>query len=325
MRINQYSTIFLAIGLFFMVASIVIISVFGLRLGVDFTGGALNEVSYDVRPDRSVIEESLTAVDLGTFTVRETIDEAGRDGYIVRTSDLTDEERQTIEAALLADGEGAALVRFTSVGPVIGQELRDKAVWAIGAVVLIIVLYVAYAFSSLKRPVSSWVYGGVTVFTLIHDLLVPVAAMSLLGAFLGVEIDTLFIMAILAALGYSVNDTIVIFDRVRENILKYQTEQKKRVKNIHGVYEDQVEYELTRPFGEIVDDSVRETLGRSINTSLTTSIVLLTLYLFGGTVTQTFAFVLLVGVVVGTYSSLFFASPLLILIAKRQAKKEAAA
>ena len=150
---------------------------------------------------------------------------------MVRTQSLNEGQREALTQAALSLGEGGEVTRFTSIGPVIGQELRDKSVWAITGVALIIVLYVAFAFAGIGKPVSSWVYGGITILVLIHDVLVPAAIISILGVVAGVEIDVLFVMAILAVLGYSVNDTIVVFDRVRENLIQNRTE-KKRLKPI---------------------------------------------------------------------------------------------
>jgi len=322
MFVITYRKLFLAISVFLIVGSLAVVAFVGLKPGIDFTGGSLMEVSYsETLPDKAAVEENVTKLDLGTFTVRESLDEVGRDGYLVRTKSLSESERASLETALTTVGSGAEITRFTSIGPVIGQELRDKSVWAIGAVSLIIVLYVAFAFAGIGKPVSSWVYGGVTILVLIHDVLVPMAVISILGLVAGVEVDVLFVMAILAVLGYSVNDTIVVFDRVRENLMLNRTEKKIKT-NIAGVVHDEVTYTLTKPFDEIVGEAVQSTLARSINTSLTTLITLGALYFIGGSVTQTFALVLIVGVVAGTYSSICIASPLVITYAKWKASKE---
>jgi preprotein translocase subunit SecF len=147
--------------------------------------------------------------------------------------------------------------------------------------------------------------------------------MAVLGVLMGAEIDVLFVMAILAVLGYSVNDTIVVFDRVRENLKQNRTETKKKIIEPGGLEREEVTYELTKPYAEIVGDAVTQTLGRSINTSLTTIFVLLTLFVLGGSLTQTFALILLAGVVAGTYSSICIASPLLVAYNDWQEKKKA--
>jgi preprotein translocase subunit SecF len=226
---------------------------------------------------------------------------------------------------VIALGEGGEVTRFTSIGPVIGQELRDKAWWAIGGVVSVIILYVAFAFAGIGTPVSSWMYGAITIFVLIHDVLVPTALMSILGAVAGAEIDVLFVMALLAVLGYSVNDTIVVFDRVRENLVQNRTEKRKKIVEPGGLEREEVTYTLTKPYDEIVGEAVQGTLARSINTSITTMVALLALYFLGGSVTQTFALILFAGVLAGTYSSICIASPLVVTYAAYKAKKESKA
>jgi preprotein translocase subunit SecF len=187
---------------------------------------------------------------------------------------------------------------------------------------MIIVFYVAFAFAGIGVPVSSWVYGLVTIIVLIHDVLVPTALVSLLGYFVGIEVDILFVMAILAVLGYSVNDTIVIFDRVRENLVKNRTEHRKKVVEPGGVEHEEVTYTLTAPYEKIVGSAVAESMARSINTSLTTMVALVALYFVGGEVTQTFALVLFAGVAAGAYSSICIASPLIVAYAEWKAKRE---
>ncbi|MDA8597108.1 protein translocase subunit SecF [Candidatus Pacebacteria bacterium] len=319
MFVITYSKIFLAIAAAVMVSSIAIIGTLGLNLGIDFTGGALTEVAYDERPDKASVDAVLGELDLGGYSLRESQDEAGREAYILRTRDLSEAERIAVSSAVTTTGGQAEVTRFTSIGPVIGEELKDKAVWAIGAVVLVIILYVAFAFAGVRKPVGSWVYGGITILALIHDVLVPTAVMSLLGYLAGVEVDVLFVMALLAVLGYSVNDTIVVFDRVRENLIANREEKKTNITQPGGIEREEVTYTLTKPFSEIVGMSVSQTLMRSINTSVTTLLALGTLYFLGGDVTQTFALILIAGVVAGTYSSIFLANPLLVWVASRQA------
>ncbi len=310
--------IFLGIAVVVVATAITIIASLGLKLGIDFTGGSLMESSYQTIPPKEVLDTKLSTLGLGGYSLRETIDEQGRDGYILRTRDLTEQERVSVEQALTSEGEGATITRFTSIGPVIGQELKDKALWAIVAVSLIIILYVAFAFRGVSYPVGSWVYGGITILALLHDVLVPTAVMALLGYFMGVEADVLFIMALLAVLGYSVNDTIVVFDRVRENLVQWRTEKKTKVIGTDGMEREEVKYTLQKPFSEIVGISVSQTLTRSINTSLTTLVALLALYFVGGSVTQAFALILIVGVIAGTYSSICIANPLLVWVAERK-------
>jgi len=333
MFVIKYKKLFLTIGALLTLVSLVIIGTLGLKLGIDFTGGALTEVAYgdatsveetqvaSAIPVESDIENALTALglDLGGFSVRRTNTDDGRVGYMIRTRDLAEEERVRIDDALLTLGNGGEILRFTTIGPVIGEELKDKAIWAIFAVCLVIVLYVAFAFRGVSHPVGSWVYGSITIMVLLHDVIVPTAAMVLMGYFLGVEVDVLFVMALLAVLGYSVNDTIVVFDRVRENLEQFRQEKKVK-KNVDGLEREEIEYILTKPFENIVGSAVGQTLLRSINTSFTTMVTLLALYIVGGSATTVFALILLIGVFAGTYSSIFLASPLLVFWAEHKAK-----
>lgn len=303
------------------VIAVACIARFGLPFGIDFTGGTLMEVSYSETPAMSAVQDALGPLGLGDFSVRATTDDGGT-GYIIRTRDLTEDERVTTEAAVTSLGDGGQITRYASIGPVIGEELKSKSYWAIGAVSLIIVLYVAFAFAGVSYPVGSWIYGAITILALLHDVLIPTAAMALLGHFFGLEADVLFVMALLAILGYSVNDTIVVFDRVRENLTRFRTEHKKEIVGVDGMKREEITYTLTKPFSEIVGESVSETLVRSINTSLTTFLALLSLYLLGGDGTKIFALILMVGVVAGTYSSICIANPLLVTIADYFDKKK---
>ncbi len=317
-----YRKIFLIIAGVIIGGSILLLAVFGLKLGIDFTGGSLTEVMYTELPEKGLVEQVVGELELGGVSVRESAGENGREGYIIRTRDLNEEERVQLSELVVGLSEGGEVTRFTSIGPVIGQELKDKALWAIAGVVLIIVLYVAFAFAGIGTPVSSWIYGLITIFVLIHDVLVPSALMSVLGYFAGIEVDILFVMALLAVLGYSVNDTIVVFDRVRENLTQNRTEHRKKHTEPGGLVREEVTYTLTKPYDEIVGEAVSTTLARSINTSLTTMVALVALYILGGAVTQTFALILLAGVLAGAYSSICIASPMVVTYAKWKAAKE---
>lgn len=318
----KYKKFFLILSAIFLLSSLAIVSVVGLKLGIDFTGGALTEASYVDRPDKAALEGRLNELEIGGYSLRGTVTDTNKEGYILRTRDLTEAERIAVSETLTSLGAEGSIDRFTSIGPVIGEELKDKAVWAIGGVALVIILYVAFAFRGVSYPVGSWVFGGITILALIHDVLLPAAVMAVLGVWLGVEIDVLFVMAILAVLGYSVNDTIVVFDRVRENIVKYRQEKKVKVKVEGGLEREEIEYKLTKPFADIVGESVSQTLMRSINTSVTTLLALGALYVLGGDVTATFALVLIVGVIAGTYSSICLANPLLIYFGERTLEAE---
>lgn len=267
--------------------SIAAIFFYGLTFGIDFTGGSLLEVSFaGGRPSNESVKEAAGRVALGVVAVQP----SGEDSYIIRARDVSEEEHQ----ALLQSLAGAKEERFTSIGPTIGKELRNKAWIAIGVVVLTIMAYIAFAFRRVSRPVSSWKYSVVTIVTLVHDVLIPTGLFAMLGYFRGAEVDSLFVVALLTILGISINDTIVVFDRIRENIKKNQ------------------EGHRSEEFESVVGRSLDQTILRSFNTSLTVIFVLLALFFFGPESTKNFALTLTVGMIAGTYSSIFLASPLLV-------------
>lgn len=288
--------IFFGISITLVVLSIVAISVWGLNLGIDFTGGSILEVNYKAeRPDASLVNDVLVDLSLENSSVRG----VGDSGYLVRTRFLEDSEREALVSSLaFGDEEGMTVERFNSIGPTIGAELRSKAIVAIVVVVLAIVLFVAFVFRKVSKPVSSWKYGIAAIVALVHDIVIPTGVVAALGYFTGASVDSLFIMALLAILGFSVNDTIVVFDRIRENLKENHNLNKKE------------------PFGEVVGRSLSQTYTRSLNTSITTLVVLIMLFMMGGSTIHSFVLTLIVGVVVGTYSSIFLASPLLVLMAK---------
>lgn len=274
------------------------VAVLGVRFGIEFTGGSIVEVTFEERPEKSVLEAELDTLDIGVYSLRST----GEEGYLLRTRELTDETRPVVNEVF--EGVGGTIERANTVGPVIGEELRSKALVAILVVVLAIILYVAFAFRHVSKPVASWVYGVIAILVLVHDLLVPLGLFAILGTILGAEVDILFVMALLTILGYSVNDTIVIFDRVREN-LKWNQDNN-----------------VAETFEETVGHSLSQSYARSINTSLTTLIVVISLLVLGGSATTYFALVLAAGVLAGTYSSIALAAPLLVTFADKFPQKE---
>lgn len=293
--------IFISISVLLVVASLVLVGVFGMKLSIDFTGGALTEVAYPQgRPAFDVVETSIEALDLGSFSLRP----SGDDSFLLRTKDLTDEQRQAVLQALsLNNTYPTEAKRFTSIGPTIGSELRSKAVEALTIVVIAIILFIAFAFRKVSKPVSSWKYGVIAVVALIHDVIIPTGVFAVLGQYAGYEIDSLFVTALLVILGYSVNDTIVVFDRIRENLKMNRDTGSKE------------------SFADAVGKSIDQTFGRSINTSLTVIIVLCALFVLGGPSVHAFSLALLIGVISGTYSSIFLASPLLVLWEGKTDKK----
>lgn len=294
MFVIKFRKIFFTIGLLLVAASIASVLYFGVVFGIDFTGGSLIEVSYtEEKVEKAALLSQFDTMEMGSYSLRE----IGETGYILKTKDLNVENHEAVLSVFSQDGTvSVSEERFNSVGPTIGEELRNKAFVALVLVVFAIILFVAFAFRKVSEPVSSWKYGVIAIIALIHDIFIPVGIFAVLGFYVGAEIDVLFVMALLAILGYSVNDTIVVFDRVREN-LRFNKERNKK--------ED---FELT------VGKSIKQTFTRSINTSLTTIFVLLALFFIGPVATENFALVLLTGVMAGTFSSIFLAAPLLVTI-----------
>lgn len=268
----------------------------GLKPGIDLTGGSMLQVSYTSSvPSTAQVQSAVGGVGIGEVRVQPT----GTDGYILNARALTNDEKNSLEAALTTLGP-IHEDQFNSVGPVIGQELLNKGLVALALVALCIILFIAFAFRKVSKPVASWKYGIIAIITLIHDILIPTGLFALLGHVENAEVDSLFIVALLTLLGVSINNTIVVFDRIREN-LKLNGERGRK-----------------EAFDETVGHSIMQTLARSINTSLAVVIVLAALYFLGPETTQSFALTLIVGMVAGTYSSVFLASPLLILWEKWQ-------
>jgi preprotein translocase subunit SecF len=289
--------LFFALSALLVAGSIAAVSVFGLKLGIDFKGGSLLEVSYQgVRPGVDSVKAQLDKDDLGTYVLTP----SGDQNFVLKTKDLTPAEKTVVLSAFQEDPNNPAKEeRFNSIGPVVGEQLKHKAAIAIVIVIICIVLFITFAFRKVSKPVASWKYGLATIIALAHDVIIPTGVFVVWTHYFGGEIDLLFVTALLAILGYSVHDTIVVFDRVREN-LKVGDSKKS--------------------FIQTVGESVTQTMGRSINTSLTIFLALVALYFIGGESTRDFAFVLLVGVIAGTYSSIFVASPLLVTLERFQKK-----
>lgn len=303
MYIVNHRRIFFAITGLILLVSIGAIAFLGLPLSIDFTGGSLVEVSYTAeRPALDDLKSRVNQLALGESSLRE----SGENAILLRTRTLSPEEHDAVLAVLNGAGANPATeLRFNSIGPALGSELGIKALYALVALILSIMLYIAWAFRAVSRPVSSWLYGFAVVLVLVHDVIVPLGFYALLCYFTGAQVDSLFVVALLAILGYSINDTIVIFDRVREHLNRDHSANVKT------------------PFDRIVGDSITETLGRSINTSLTVALALIALAVLGSHVTVNFALVLLVGVIAGTYSSILLAAPLLVTLANMTAAKAA--
>lgn len=275
--------------------SLVAVAVFGLRAGIDLRGGARWEVSFKgTAPTEDAVQAALQGAGAREVSVKR----GEGNTFFIRLPTIDEPTHAAHADALKKVGE-LEEKSFASIGPTIGAELRTRAIWAIVLVLLGISLYVAWAFRKVAAPVASWKYGLVTLFSLFHDVAIPVGLLAVLGRWQGVEIDTNFIVALLVVMGFSVHDTIVVFDRIRENLL---LAKGKRFS-----------------FGDLINQSVRETFARSVNTSLTLIIVLIALLTVGPPSLFYFVLTILVGTVFGTYSSIFVASPLLYLWGRKAA------
>ena len=290
MFIVKYRKIFFTISIITIALSFYAMATKGFNAGIDFKGGSIIEVSYDKRPD---IETLISALNGAGFEGAR-VQMAGDSDVMIKTRALSEIDRQKLTQTIAINGTKMEEKKFSSIGPTVGAELRAKAWYAIVLVILGIVLFIAYAFRHVSEPISSWKYGMITTATLLHDIIVPAGVF----VWLGKEVDTLFVVALLSIMGISVHDTIVVFDRIRENL-------KLRVSN---------------DFATTVGTLLRQTFTRSINTSLTVMLVLATLFFFGPTSTKDFSLILWIGIAVGTYSSVFIASPLLVVLEKRQNK-----
>lgn len=295
MFIIKHKNIFIGISIALVILSFVSFFVFTPDVGIDFKGGSLLEVSYKTdRPAQDVVIKSLESLNLNKFSAL--VQPVGDNDYVIKSRDLTDVEHTAVIGALsLLNKDSFTEVAFNSIGPSVGRELTEKAIVAVVLVSLAIILFIAFAFRQVSRPVSSWKYGLIAIVTLLHDVVIPVGLFALFSHFYGVELDTLFVVAVLTILGLSVSDTIVIFDRIRENL-----------KTLGGT--NKID------FSEIVGRSIDQSYVRSISTSMTVILVLLALVFFGPVTTKYFALMLTAGMFFGTYSSIFLASPLLVLV-----------
>lgn len=282
--------IYFAISLLVMVPGIVALFLWGLQLSIDFTGGTRLQYHIASENAQKAKSELQKIIQLTGGTLVGPIQNTQKDVYTIRMKSVNKTQYQNIQKLLSARYPTGREISFETVGPVIGSETTVNAFKAVGVAILLIVLYIAWSFRGVPKPASSWRFGVCTVVALLHDVIVLVGIFAILGHFYGVEIDSLFITAVLTVIGFSVHDTIVVFDRIRENL--------RKMGNVS--------------FGTVVNESIVQTLNRSLNTSLTTLLVLFTLFLFGGESIRWFVVALLIGILSGTYSSIFNAAPLLV-------------
>ncbi len=281
--------IFLVISGILSLVCILSIVLFGFKLSIEFTGGSKLEVvsmdhsAIDTKKVTRIIE--LHKVDVVSITKN------SNDDIVIRTNTISDATKNKLLAKISDDGISLKEKSFDTLGPIIGSEAKANALKAVLIAIVAITLYIAFAFRKVSKPISSWKFGISAIIALIHDVIIVLGAFSLFGLLLNVEIDSLFITAVLTIMGFSVHDTIVVFDRIRENLLK----------NVHS-----------HSFDRVVNDSFNETLARSLNTSLTVILVLIALILFGGESIRWFIAAFLIGLITGTYSSIFIASAVLV-------------
>ena len=288
--------IFLAVAVVMVAASLVAIAAFGFRQGIDFSGGTLWKMTV---PGGNPAGLSAFLAENGVHDPKVNYDPASGSFLVRMPAADSETSHERLSGALQAEYPGWEELSYQSIGPSVGRELRNKSLTAIVLVLVGISLYIAFAFRKVYRPLSSWTYGAMTLASLFHDVAIPAGLLAVLGRYRGIEIDSNFVVALLVVIGFSVHDTIVVFDRIRENLLLDRGRTG---------------------FGETVNTSINQTLARSINTSLTLVLVLLALYFVGPLTLRYFILTLLVGTVAGVYSSICVASPLLYLWYARRAK-----
>ena len=290
MKILQYSKFFLVLSVVLVLASIASIALFGLELGIEFTGGSILEVEYEgERPSADEVKVQVQDLELGYVSVQP----VGEARMLLRTKDITTE---THDAILESLGKGATELRFESIGSTIGSELRGQTIWIVVFGIVIILLYVMIAFRRITAPFHSWQYSIAAIIALMHDLIIPIGIIAVLGVTLDVQFTIPIVVALLTVLGYSINDTVVVFDRIRERVLSQETFD--------------VQYLLNQSFWQ--------TLPRNIATSITTLAVLSSILFFGGDTLHYFALTLIIGIIAGTYSSLFLAPSFLLWVVRRR-------
>jgi len=283
---TKYSLVYYIFSGVLVASTIVCLLVFGLKFGIEFIGGSNMEIEFSAdRPSNEAIRQQLESFDLGEITVRP----IGNNGAVLQLKGLDEETHQQI---LLELNNLTTLQEksFQYIGPSVGKELRNKTLLAIVLALLAITLYIAFAFRKVSKPVASWKYGLTSLIALFHDILIPVGVLSILGVLYNVEITIPIIAALLTVLGFSVHDTIVIFDRLRENILRQGMDN----------------------FESTVNWSLNQTLGRSLSTVFSTMIVLFAIFFFGGETLKYFSLALIIGITSGAYSSIFIAGTLLV-------------
>jgi preprotein translocase subunit SecF len=282
----KYRKIFYIIAVIIVIGSLVSLFSFGLKMGVDFTGGSILEVAYqNERPANQIIQEKLNGFNLGSLTIQPT----GQSGVIIRMENIKEEIHQQILVKLSEIGS-LEEKSFESVGPTVGRELANKTLVILALSLLSMMIYIAIAFSGVSRIVPSWKYGVTSALMLLHDVLVPLGVFAILGKFYGVQMTTPVVVALLSVVGYAINNVVVVFDRIRENLVK----------------------KSNLSFTETVNFAIHQTLSRQINTSLTILFPLFFIFFIGGDTLKYFALAIILGLLAGLYSSIFLAGQILV-------------
>ncbi len=279
--------LYFVLSLVIILPGLISLGFYGLKLGIDFTGGTVLEYKLS---DETSLEELKAEIKKSHIEVSSII-KTTQGNFLIKTKPLEIDKITDLKHKLTDKFGKVEEVSVESVGPLIGSEIAKNSIIALILSSGMIVLYIAFSFRKLPKPTSPWRFGITAVVALLHDILVLVGVFSILGHFFQIEVDVLFVTALLTVIGFSVHDTIVVFDRIRENLTKH----------------------LSKSFGEVANISIIQTLARSLNTSLTVVLVLLSLFLFGGESIKWFVVALLVGIISGTYSSIFNATALLVL------------
>ncbi len=287
MKLLNYYRYFFIASFVVLIAGLVSLGIFGLKLGIDFKGGSVTELQFNQPISIDKVKEAVSKHGLENPQIQST----DNNGVIIRSAEQNEEKHKSLMTSLKTDVGEFTEKSYESIGPIVGKQLTQQALYQLLLVSIGIILYIAYAFRKVTRPISSWQFGVAAVIALVHDLLVVLGIFSILGHFWHIEVDSMFVTAMLTVLGFSVHDTIIVFDRIRENLKVYAGQS--------------IEF--------VVNHSISQTLVRSLNTSLTVLLVLLALLLFGGETIRYFVLALFIGIIAGTYSSIFVASPTLVL------------
>jgi len=292
-----YNIMFI-VSVLLMVTGAILFARFGLKLGVDFRGGSETQVQFSAGvPDALAVRTTLGAL---PFLKDVSVNPAGTSSLVIRAAELTEDQHQQVLKLLTATykDQKPQETQFDSIGPAIGDELKSRSEWAIALVLIAVSVYIALVFRAMRRVLSPWAMSVATLIAMAHDILLPIGLFAALGHWMGIEIDAVFVAAILTIMGYSISDTVVVFDRVRENILR----------GVKGT------------FPEIVHLSIMQTLARSIATNVSVLLSLVAIFFFGGATIKYFSLALIVGIFSGAYSSIFVASPILVWMSRRRGR-----